>query len=483
MATLGPASAEERVVRDLIRAGADVFRFNLSHGTHDEHAAALFRVRSVAEQEGIHIPVAFDLMGPRYRLGELPGGGRELFADEMVVMSPADGVDLPVDPGIVEHLKPGERVLLDGGLIELQIEEKNGEKVHARVIDGGPIKTRKGINLPDTDLPFEISGKDRADIAFAVALGADYLAASYVGAAEHVEAVRAAAESAGRRIPIIAKLERASAMAALDELTAASDALMVARGDLGVEVPLYTVPVLQKRIVAAGRKAGKPVIVATQMLESMVEQPRPTRAEATDVANAVLDGADALMLSGETAAGSYPVLAVSTMAGIILEAETYAAGLRGKSVAGQPLGEVHARRTFELDPTATSWDEPALEVPDVVCAAAVQAAGELRVSAVVAFSQSGFTARLAARYRPEAPILAFTPEERVARQLQLVWGVRPLVVAVEVGSLDDVVRVVERQLLDAGLVKPGERIIILMGHPIRDRPLTNLMRVHRVSGT
>jgi pyruvate kinase len=426
--------------------------------------------------------VAFDLMGPRHRLGVIPQGERELVPGEAVVMSPAAGVDLPVDPGIVEHLQPGERVLIDSGLIELTIEKKSGDRVRARVVNGGVVKTRKGINLPDTDLPFEISGKDRADIAFAVAEGADYLAASYVGAAEHVEAVRAAAEAAGRRIPIIAKLERASAIAALDEITAASDALMVARGDLGVEVPLHTVPVHQKRIVAAGRRAGKPVIVATQMLESMIEQPRPTRAEATDVANAVFDGADALMLSGETAAGSYPVPAVETMARIILEAESYVRSTEGTAGAAQPLGEVHARRSFELDPSAATTSEPALDVPDVVCAAAVQAAGELRVSSIVAFSQSGFTARLAARYRPASPILAFTPDVRVARQLQLVWGVRPLVASAEVGTLDEVVRVVERQLLEAGLARPGERIIILMGHPIRDRPLTNLMRVHRVSG-
>jgi len=342
------------------------------------------------------------------------------------------------------------------------------------------VKTRKGINLPDSALPFEISEKDRADIAFAVAEGADYLAASYVGEAAHIEAVRAVVTENKGRIPIIAKIERATAIECLDQITEAADGLMVARGDLGVEVPLYTVPVLQKKIVAAGRLAGKPVIVATQMLESMIEQPRPTRAEATDVANAVFDGADALMLSGETAAGKYPVQVVETMARIILEAEDYARKSTPRHSL-QPLGHVHAQRTMAIDPDSeAAGAEPALEVPDMVSAAAVYAAEQLGVSRIVAFSQRGFTARLVARYRPPSPIMAFTPDEKVARQIQLVWGVRPFVAEFQVGSLEDIVQVVERQLLEAKLVQPGERIIILMGHPVRERPLTNLMRVHRI---
>jgi pyruvate kinase len=481
MATLGPASAEESVLRGLVRAGADLFRFNLSHGTQEQHRKTLQLVRRISAEEGCHLPVAFDLMGPRYRLGKIPDEPRHLSPGEVVTLGPETSpVDLPVEEGILEHMEPGERVLIDGGLIELRVESKTGELVHARVINGGPVKTRKGINLPDSSLPFNISEKDRSDIYFAVAEGADYIAASYVGEAAHVEAVRRVITEAGGRIPIIAKLERATAIEHLDEITEAADGMMVARGDLGVEVPLYSVPIHQKRIVAAGRRSGKPVIVATQMLESMVEQPRPTRAEATDVANAVLDGTDALMLSGETAAGKYPVLAVQTMARIIEEAEAYALSSAASRPTLQPLGNVHARRTFELDPTGHDLGEAELDVPDMVSAAAVFAAGQLGITRIVAFSQSGFTARLVARYRPRSPILAFTQDVRVARQVQLVWGVRPLVAEVEVGSLDDVVQVVERQLLEDKLVEPGERILILMGHPIRDRPLTNLMRVHRV---
>ncbi|HYU34836.1 MAG TPA: pyruvate kinase [Thermoanaerobaculia bacterium] len=482
MATLGPASTPEDVLRELVRAGVDLFRLNLSHGSQEEHARTLQRVRRVAREEGCHLPVVMDLMGPRYRLGLIPGDGRTLEPGEEVTLGPqSSDVEIPVDAEILEHLEPGERVLIDSGLIELRILDKQGDRLRVKVINGGPIRTRKGINLPDTSLPFEISDKDRSDIFFAVREGADYLAASYVGEAAHIEAIRKVVTEAGGRIPLVAKLERATALEHLDQINEAADGMMVARGDLGVEVPLHTVPVHQKRIVASGRRTGKPVIVATQMLESMIEQPRPTRAEATDVANAVLDGADVLMLSGETAMGKYPVEVVRTMALIIEEAEAFARSTaREEPATLHPLGPAHVRRSFEMDPSAHQDDDLSLDVPDLVSAAAVYAADQLGVSRIVAFSQSGFTARLVARYRPTAPIVAFTPEERVARQLQLVWGVRPLVTGTEVGTLDEVVQAVERHLLAAKMVGPGERIVILMGHPIRDRPLTNLMRVHRI---
>lgn len=479
VATLGPATSGEQALRALLHAGVDVVRLNLSHGSDEEHRRRCELVRRVAGEEGIHLPVMLDLMGPRYRLGDLAGGQRgqrwqrSLRAGEEVSLGAASaGVGLPVDaPHFLDHLTPGERVLIDGGLVELRVEAIESGRVRARVVHGGVVAARKGINLPDSALPFEISAKDRDDIAFAVAVGADYLAASYVGEAAHLAALRREVEAAGGSIPLVAKLERASAIEHLDEITAAADALMVARGDLGVEVALATVPVLQKKIIAAARRAGKPVIVATQMLESMIEQPRPTRAEATDVANAVLDGADALMLSGETAVGRFPVEVITTMAGIIQEAEAYArASSAANPAAALPGSPGPPPRQGELP----------LEVPDLVSAAAVHAASQLGVSLIVAFSLGGSTARLVARYRPAASIIAFTPDPRVARQAQLVWGVRRLLASDPVVTLDDVVRVVERQLLGAGLVRPGDRILILMGHPIRDRPPTNLMRVHRI---
>jgi pyruvate kinase len=389
----------------------------------------------------------------------------------------SEEVDIPVEQGVLEHLQTGERVLIDNGLVELSVEEQHTGSVTARVETGGWISSRKGINLPDSRLPFTISEKDVADIGFAVAEEVDYIAASYVGEAEHVEAVRAKVREAGGEIPLVAKLERAAAVEGLEPLVAAADALMVARGDLGVEVPIHRLPVLQKRIVAAGRRAGRPVIVATQMLESMIEQPRPTRAEATDVANAVFDGADALMLSGETAAGHYPVEAVRTMGRIIREAEGYPPGRAQGLPHDLPLEEEHAEGGDRHRRLASPEER---ELPDLVAAAAVYAAGKAPVRWIVAFSQGGFTARLIARYRPEAPILVFTPEETVARKIQLVWGVRPLRLTSEVEHLDEVVDLVEQQLLERELVEPGEVILILMGHPIPERPLTNLMRIHRI---
>ena len=475
MATLGPASSSGEVVARMLGAGLDVVRLNLSHGSHDEHRALIRTVRSQAREAGRFIPIVLDLMGPRYRLGDLPGGERRLGEGEAVRLvgdgDPGNGLPLG-DPDLLRHLRPGERVLLDNGLIELEVVSCEEGAVTTRVIQGGRVAGRKGINLPDTELPFEISDKDRADIAFAVAEDADYLAASFVHRAADLEALQRVVAGAGGQVPLIAKLERQGSIERLDELLEAADAVMVARGDLGVEVPLHRVPVLQKEIVTAGRRRGKPVIVATQMLESMIEQPRPTRAEASDVANAVLDGADALMLSGETAAGRHPVEAIEVMARIVLEAEAYGR----RSPGAGPRSDLQAADRARAE-------EPSLvAIAEVVSAAAVLAADRLPVRRIVAFSQGGFTARMIARNRPDAPILVFTTEPAVARRIQLVWGVRPLLMEAEAEHHDEVVELVERQLLDSGLAAPGEAIVILMGDPIRERPLTNLMRLHRLGG-
>jgi pyruvate kinase len=484
VATLGPATSDQAAIGRLLAAGADLFRLNLSHGTHAGHRAAIAAVRRAARAAGREIPVLLDLMGPRFRLGELPGGRRLLRRGEKIALGDAPGgVDLPVDdPGFLRHLTLGERILIADGLVELEVVAQRAHRVGARVVHGGEVATRKGINLPDSKIPFAISDKDRADIAFAVAEGADFLAASYIGRGRDVEAVRAVARAAGAELPVVAKLERAAAVAHVEEIVAAADAVMVARGDLGVEVPLHEVPVLQKRIVAAGRRYGKPVIVATQMLESMTERPRPTRAEASDVANAIFDGADALMLSGETAAGKFPAEAVATMAKIVLGAEAYQLKLFAEGfpppAPSLPPGRFPAPAPRVLDSEGLA---PAIEIADVVAAAAVHAASKLARSKIVAFSQGGFTARRLARYRPVVPALVFTTDAAVARRMQLLWGTHPIHLPREVQHRDDLVEVVERELLLRRLIRPGECIILLMGFPIRERPLTNLLRIHRVA--
>ncbi len=484
VATLGPATSDLANVSHLLAAGADVFRLNLSHGSHATHRATIRAVRRAAREHGRQIPVLLDLMGPRFRLGTLPAGERLLRRGETLTLGESTAaVDLPVDdPEFLHHLRIRERVLIDNGLVELEVTAKRARKVTARVVHGGRVATRKGINLPDSRIPFTVSAKDRADIAFAVAEHADYLAASYIGRAADVRAVREVVLALGAEIPIVAKLERAAAVAHIDEIVAAADAVMVARGDLGVEMPLHEVPVLQKRIVASGRRHGKPVIVATQMLESMMEQPRPTRAESSDVANAVFDGADALMLSGETAAGRFPVEAVKTMARIIVEAERYKLELFAEGypppAQNLPAGRYPTPAPRLLDREGLA---PAIEIADVIAAAAVHAASKLARSRIVAFSQGGFTAKRLARYRPIAPTLVFTTDKAVARRMQLLWGTHPIHIEHEVQHRDDLVQIVERELLRRRLIRPGDCIVLLMGHPIREKPLTNLLRIHRVA--
>jgi pyruvate kinase len=481
VATVGPASADEAVLSHLLDVGMDVVRLNLSHGTQDDHRKIIQTIRRLGNNRRRFIPIIADLMGPRYRLGKIEDAPRMLAAGAEIKLGESSAVvDLPLeDPSFLHHVRPGERLLIDNGLIELEVIGKEKGAVLARVITGGPVSTRKGINLPDTDLPFSISEKDRRDIAFALQEGADYLAVSFVGSPSDLAAIRQVMEEQKGSLPLIAKLERARAVNEIDAIVQAADAVMVARGDLGVEVPLHRVPVLQKKIIRAGRRQGKPVIVATQMLESMMEHPRPTRAESSDVANAVFDGADALMLSGETAAGAYPIEAVRTMSEIIEEAEAYE-----PSALDRPLGDRAQHRPLSPGqaevPYLNSDRDLHLEIPDLVCAAAVQTATGLQARHIIAFSQGGFTARMIARYRPQTPITVLTRNKSVARRLQLVWGTQPLLTVGDVSSLDEVVEVVDKALLDAGMAEPGDCIVILMGMPIHERPLTNLLRVHRV---
>ncbi len=485
VATIGPASSKPEILGPLLDAGVNIVRLNLSHGTHEQHRQVIHDVRSLARERDRFVAVLADLMGPRFRLGTIEDGPRMLKRGDKVRLGAAeDGVDLPVeDTEFLDHLRRGERILIDNGLVELAIRGREGACVNAEVLTGGPINTRKGINLPDSDLPFTISDKDLSDLSFAVAEQVDFIAVSFVGGPADLEAVRAVVRGVGGVLPLVAKLERAKVIEHLEETVQAADAVMVARGDLGVELPIHRVPVLQKRIVAAGRLFGKPVIVATQMLESMMEHPRPTRAEATDVANAVFDGADAMMLSGETAAGKYPIAAVETMAEIIRSAEAYRIPGHDHDLSGDtsdapvPLAPGAAEK-MRLNKSL----DTRLDIPDTIAAAAVFAADRLKVRHIVAFSQGGFTARMIARYRPRPPIVVFTNDRRTAQRAQLIWGVYPQLIETDVGHHDEVVNIVDRQLIARGLADDGDAIIILMGDPIVARPLTNLIRIHRVRG-
>lgn len=488
VATIGPASHSAEVLEQLFDAGLDVVRLNLSHGNHQDHRQIIQKIRRLSRERGQFVPIIVDLMGPRYRLGSIEDGPIELAVGDRVSLGDSTlEVDLPVEDGeFLSHLKVGERILIDNGRVEIEIERQEERRVLTKVLHGGPVSTRKGINLPDSDLPFTISDKDKADIAFALEQDADFIAVSFVGGPGDLNAIREVLRQNGGMLPLISKLERKKAMERLKETVQASDAVMVARGDLGVEVPLHQVPVFQKRIIATGRRYGKPVIVATQMLESMMEQPRPTRAEASDCANAVFDGADALMLSGETAAGKFPIDSVRTMSQVIVEAESYSSEKVGRQRGLEGSHALPDRSPSHLVPGLleeahldASYHRH-LEIPDVVCAAAVQSANRLHAVRIVAFSQGGFTARMIARYRPKTPITVLTRERAVARRVQLVWGARPLLIEHEADHHDEVVSLVDHSLFEAGLAQPGDVIVILMGDPIAEKPLTNLLRVHRI---
>jgi len=446
----------------MIDAGLDVVRLNFSHGERGEQLARFRLVREVADRCGRNVAVLADLQGPKIRVGvvdepgiALPTGG------ECVLVTGVEHAPAPEIPVVYEQLatdvRPGDRVLLDDGAIELRVRSVHGETVRCEVLHGGVVRSRKGVNLPGVAVSApSLTEKDRADLAVAVDAGADYLALSFVRRPEDVlDAKRAIAERGGE-VPVVAKLERPEAIEHLDDILAATDAVMVARGDLGVELAVEKVPPLQKEIIARANSHGVPVITATQMLESMVSHARPTRAEASDVANAIFDGTDAVMLSGETAVGAFPVQAVAMMGRIAREAEATPHLLHPPPPPGGGL-----------------------DVAATVCRAAVQAATDLHATAVVAFTETGATARYVSRFRPRMRIVGMTPDEPTRRRMALFWGVEAAPVLQRAGNIEALIAEGDQCLVDEGLAAPGDLVVIVAGTP-GGRGATNRVIVHQV---
>ena len=438
----------------------DVARLNFSHGSHDDHARSCDLVREAAALEGRSVGVLADLQGPKIRLGKFGDGPVAWKAGERVVITTDEVVGdhdrvSTTYLNLADDVRPGDRLLVDDGNVALTVVEVRSHDVECDVVEGGTVSNSKGLSLPGVKVSVPaVSEKDEDDLRFALALPVDFIALSFVRSPADVALVHRVMQEVGVRRPVIAKLERPEAVANLHEIVDAFDALMVARGDLGVELPLEQVPLFQKRAIQAAREKARPVIVATQMLESMIEQSRPTRAEASDVANAVLDGADALMLSGETSVGRYPVQAVATMARIIDAVES-------DSTMVPALGHRPATQSGAITSAAKSVGEA------------------LGAKALVAFTQTGDTARRLSRHHSELPLLAFTPEPNIRHQLALCWGVETFLTP-EVGSTDEMIRQVDAEMLKRGRGAAGDLVVIVAGSPPGTAGATNMVRVHRL---
>jgi pyruvate kinase len=459
--TLGPATESVEKVRELVTAGMDVARFNMSHGNHADHDRRYAVVREVAEEFERPVAILADLQGPKIRLGTFAAGPHLLEAGDAFTITTEDVVGdatmcSTTFKGLDEDTSPGDLLLIDDGKIVVEVTSVEGPRVNTVVVEGGHVSNNKGINLPGVAVNVPaLSKKDEEDLRWAMRTGVDLVALSFVRDPSDIEPVHRIMDEFGYRLPVIAKLEKPQAIQNLERIVMAFDGIMVARGDLGVELPLWEVPLVQKRAVEMARRRAKPVIVATQMLESMITSFRPTRAEASDVANAILDGADAVMLSGETSIGDYPIEAVNTMAHII---------------------ETTEEEGFERIPKLTT--KPRTGGGAITLAAADT--GELMgAQYLAAFTQSGDSARRLARLRSPIPMLAFTPLESTRRQLALVWGVRPYVIELAPNT-DEAVRLVDHRLTESGLSAEGDLIVLVSGSPPGHAGTTNTMRLHRI---
>jgi pyruvate kinase len=468
--TIGPATNSEERIEALIRAGMNVARLNFSHGKQEEHAAVIERIRAISTRLGCPIAILQDLQGPKIRVGSLQDGKPIQLIDQTevtITSRPVAGNSQTIPTTykqLPQDVKPGDRILLDDGLMELRVLSADESDVHCQVIHGGLLKEHKGINLPGVAVSTPaLTEKDRDDLRFGIMHGVDYIALSFVRRPEDVIAARELiheyqVEYQGSNkqpdIPLIVKLEKPEAVARLDDILKVADGMMVARGDLGVEMSLEKVPLIQKRVIARCNQLGLPVITATQMLESMITNSRPTRAEVADVSNAILDGTDAIMLSAETATGAYPIEAVQMMAKIALETEA------GDRTAQQPECQ-------QLTQTRA------------VSHAARALAEEVSVKAIIVLTRSGNSACLISKDRPRTPIIAYTPSERVYRQLALWWGVWPYCIALK-GTTEDLIETVERRLLEDKIVLHGENVVIMGGMPVASQARTNFVKLHHV---
>ncbi len=474
VATLGPSCQDDATLQKMIEAGIDVARLNFSHGTYPEHEARIAQVRRLSAQLGKPITILQDLQGPKMRVGVIPDGPIQLAAGQTVNLTsqpiqssrpgPDGAIPIPFDfPELNESVHAGSRVLLDDGNLELEVLNVTEERIEARVLLGGALSSHKGVNLPGADIAIPgFTPKDREDLAFGMDHGVDAVAISFVRSAKDIEVVREAMRKLkpGQETtpPIIAKLERPEALENLEAIMHVTDGVMVARGDLGVEMPPATVPIAQKTIIQSANRHGKIVITATQMLDSMITNPRPTRAEASDVANAIFDGTDAVMLSGETASGSYPVEAVAMMDAIVVEAE-------------QHMSEWgHAQESLE---------EPGADDAVSIALAARELAHDRNVAAIAVFTRTGRTALLMAKARPRVPILAFTPEETTFQRLGLYWGVVPFLVPFA-STLESAITIVEEAIISSTDVQPGEQVVLISGVPLGFFSQPNFVLLHTV---
>jgi pyruvate kinase len=463
--TVGPATSTPERLQALVDAGMNVARLNFSHGEHEFHGQTIKHLRQISSSKQQPIALLQDLCGPKIRMGILPKEGVNVEAGQKVTFvmqnegSSAEELPLPL-PTLFAMVRRGEPILINDGRVKLMVTQRTADKIHAEVIIGGLITTHKGVNLPETHLPVtSITEKDLNDLRFGIQSGVDWVAVSFVRSPQDLEPAQRMIEAAGADIRIIAKIERREAVEDLDEILRVADGIMVARGDLGVEMPIDQVPLIQKDIILRCNRAGKPVITATQMLESMISAPDPTRAEVTDVANSIFDGTDAVMLSGETAVGQYPIAAVQMMHSVAVRTENAL-----KEGTRQALW---------------TYDAGSFTVTESLAEAVCRIAYEVGARAILCNTSSGSTARLVSKYRPSTPIIALTPEQITYNQLSLSWGVKPVLIP-PVYTAEDMLMSIEKTVLEEGLLKLGDRVVITSGIPIGKSGTTSLIKVHSI---